>query len=629
MITPRLPAVFQVSTVHATGTRLTVAGLSTATPMATSGYESVRFQLNHHLFNADNPHARAYRDEYHPASLHVSSNASDLPEPGDEQPLVPGLSTSTAAMLPCPPINKGTKVEINLTRSKLTSENSFLVVNFAELLELFGNFSEVFMSLSSLPFAAAHRKRLFNNYALHTVFWYLQAVNQFARVTSQLGLDLGTVSEPQLANVLTVMQLSRQCDTDSDVASGNFTIKAFCWWHQVAGITFFQICFSLLVESSWNTKLSKDIWEAPPLPWWLVLQWECRVLQSAATNYDTMMLESCILIIHACLRFAAAQRLNVDSLVLNHLELRGLVCRSETMSTGHQFGVPSSGLCSTSAFTWFFKLLRTWDEIMRDLGTPRSQCDFRIYYMQPEATFSVWKPLDCAGTTRIFRATILTPWKRFQGDHHLTQQQLTCTLHSMTATLLSVGPLLGTLVVDSDRLLQGHHQDQKQSLNVYSCDAVWGSLRYQRMVISLIQQGWRPITEQHRGGQFPLVRPILVLERYKKDALAYQFEWLPFFVQQGTQDFVQDLTNESNGSDSESSSSARASNSTGSVHPPGVRHAKTKGQGDFRGGWGPFLHDTEVSLMKWPLWKVVQISDHFFGKTTGKQRMVHVWNMQK
>ena len=63
-----------------------------------------------------------------------------------------------------------------------------------------------------------------------------------------------------------MMQLSKSCDTDKDVTSGNFTIKALRWWHKVAGVQNLQVCFSPLVDSFLKTKLSKDKREAPPLP---------------------------------------------------------------------------------------------------------------------------------------------------------------------------------------------------------------------------------------------------------------------------------------------------------------------------------------------------------------------------
>ena len=137
VLQPRIPAVFHVSRLHAPGTprpvmsgpRLTAAGLSQAAPMVSTGYDPVRCPLNHQVSNAA-------RDEYHPDSLRVRSNASEIPEPGEEQPMVPFLCTSTAAALPCLPISKGNKVEtkypkvrtsttIQWTRLELTRENSF------------------------------------------------------------------------------------------------------------------------------------------------------------------------------------------------------------------------------------------------------------------------------------------------------------------------------------------------------------------------------------------------------------------------------------------------------------------------------------------------------------------------
>jgi hypothetical protein len=185
---------------------------------------------------------------------------------------------------------------MQLTRSKFASDNVFLVEQFTTLLGLFGQFSDVYQTLSSSPYADEHRKRLLNNYAATTACRYMQAVQKFVRVTSQLGFDVHRLSEAQLADTLTVMQLSRTSDTDRDVCSGNFTIKALRWWHKIAGVQNLQICFSPLVDSFLKTKLSRDRREAPPLPLWLLFQWERRILQSASTVYEIMMLGSFLVI---------------------------------------------------------------------------------------------------------------------------------------------------------------------------------------------------------------------------------------------------------------------------------------------------------------------------------------------
>ena len=370
-VQPRLPVELHVSaapvpgssTMPRSGPRLTIADSSASTPAPRVGYAPFRHSLMHHVSQMDHPYDRIQRTEYHPLSLQMRSNAFSTSEEDQAGPQVPALCRSTEHALPCPPLQKGgipavrkplvqTSTSIQLTRSKGTSENKMLVEQFSHLLEVFGNSSAVYTSLVASPYAEEHRKRLLDSYAATTVFRYLQAVQKFIRVTNSLGLNLHELSESQLADALQVMQQSRSCDTDSDVPAGNFTIKALRWCHKIAGVTTLQICFSPLVDNFLKTKLTRDKREAPPLPLWLIFHWERRVLQSVATNFEIMMLGSFLLITWAGLRFADAQRLNVHSLVFNFQELRGMVWRSKTMSSGHPFGVQSAGLCSTGTFTW-------------------------------------------------------------------------------------------------------------------------------------------------------------------------------------------------------------------------------------------------------------------------------------
>ena len=93
-----------------------------------------------------------------------------------------------------------------------------------------------------------------------------------------------------------------------------------------------------------------------------------------------------------------------------------------------------------------------------------------------------------------------------------------------------------------------------------------------------IQQGWRPKTAQHRGGQFPLVEPQVVLERYKKDAPAYQFEWLPFHHHEEPQELPQAHEVQSEDSDTDSSSSDSDTDSRDSDNAPSVQEVKPKAQ---------------------------------------------------
>ena len=417
-----------------------------------------------------------------------------------------------------------TSQQSKLVRLRKPSDSALLVDKFDAVLQQFGSESDVFRALSQSQFPEAHRNRLLDAYAASTVFRYLQAVQQFSRTVSTLGFDVVNLSVPQLVDCLTAMSYARSSSTDS--MSGNFTLKALRWFKKIAGVPSLDIVYSPLADSFLKVRLTSDKKEAPPLPLWILFQWERRILYSQSSTFEVIMLGSFLVIAWSSLRFSDAQRLNVASLVLTDSELRGMVWRSKTRANGHPFGIVSCGICSTGSFTWLVKFLRTWDTLLA--ASSIESCDFLIPDLSEDGTWLSHEPLDYASALSIFRRMLQTPWKTFVGPHPLNNLQLNYTLHSLKATLLSFGPQLGQAVDPDDRLQQGHHADPRKSLHLYGRDSVWGSLRYQQTVITKIREGFRPKTAQHRGGQSPLVEPPVTVELFKKQASTYEYRWLPF-----------------------------------------------------------------------------------------------------
>ena len=562
-LAPRLSAQHQVSLdsssvqsstpvgAQGSGPRLTVDNIATAVPALANSYEPQRHRAPCSVTrSADHaPYGHVNRSSYRPTSLSYPTSVQSLSPDAETlevstvsqvSPMnnfhrrldADSLSSNPGAKpLPRPPQNlaptsKRTSA-MSLLRAKKTSDVSHLLSQFDELLILWGVLSSVYESLMHSNFAADHKKRLLDGYAATTCFRYFQAVKKFTTVVKSLHMDLGSLTASGVADILTIMRLSKNCDTDRDVCSGNFTIKALRWWAKLAGIQVLQIVYAPLIDSFLKTRLSKDRREAPPLPLWLVFAWERRILQSTASDFEVIMLGSFLFFMWAGLRFADSQRLRLDSLVFSHVELRGLIWRSKTSAAGHPFAIQASGICSLGSFSWLFNFLVTWDRILRSQKIQNAESvDFLLPSMEVDGSFYRFEPLDYAAAMRVFRYMIMTPWKRFQGPHPLSQVQLNYTLRSLKATLLSFGPQLGALVQDSDRLLQGHHADPKKSLNLYGRDSVWGALRFQQTVITEIRKGWRPKTAQHRGGQFPLVEPSFTLETYKKEAPEHAFKIL-------------------------------------------------------------------------------------------------------
>ena len=416
-----------------------------------------------------------------------------------------------------------TTQQTQLTRLRHPSDSPLITSKFDSLLQEFGPLSDVYQALQQSQFADAHRDRLLNAFVASTVFRYLQSVQQFSHTLKKLGFALTDLTVTQLVDCLAVMSHARA--SSSDAISGNFTLKALRWFRKIAGISCLDIVFSPLADSFLKVRLPTDKKEAPPLPLWILFHWEKRILFSQSSIFEVIMLGSFLFMTWSSLRFSDVQRLNIESLVLNDVELRGMVWRSKTRSNGHPFGITCSGLCSTGSFTWLVKFLRTWDTLLADSGC--STWDFLIPNLSEQGTLLSHEPLDYASALRIFREMLSTPWKRFSGPHPLEEMNLNYTLHSPKATLLSFGPQLGSVVDSDDRLQQGHHADPRKSLHLYGRDSVWGALRYQQMVVQQVRAGFRPKTAQHRGGQTPLVEPPVVLECFKKQAVEYTYQYLP------------------------------------------------------------------------------------------------------
>ena len=181
VVQPRLQAPFRLNATQLTGTPapsrsgpcLTVARISAATPKGVPAFAPVRRDLLHHVSRMETPYTRVHRDDYYPKSLVRVSQTGSTGDSAAPHDILGGtaLCPSTLQALPCPPLKKDgipkvpkpivrTSTAMQLTRSKVTSENNFIVDRFAALLEVFGQSSDVYRALSPSQYAADHRKRL-------------------------------------------------------------------------------------------------------------------------------------------------------------------------------------------------------------------------------------------------------------------------------------------------------------------------------------------------------------------------------------------------------------------------------------------------------------------------------------
>ena len=332
-----------------------------------------------------------------PQSLH-STSSTNLPPPPDilqrnlDQQVTPKAKTTRRR-------GGSTAQQIQLTRLRHPSDSPIITGKFDALLQEFGSLADVYQALQQSQFADAHRDRLLNAFGASTVFRYLQSVQQFSNTLKKLGFALTELTVTQLVDCLAVMSHARA--SSSDAISGNFTLKALRWFKKIAGVSCLDIVFSPLADSFLKVRLTTDKKEAPPLPLWILFHWEKRILFSQSSTFEVIMLGAFLFMTWSSLRFSDVQRLNIESLVLTEVELRGMVWRSKTRSNGHPFGITSSGLCSTGSFTWLVKFLRTWDALLAESGC--ATWDFLIPHLSEQGTLLSHEPLDYASTLPIFR----------------------------------------------------------------------------------------------------------------------------------------------------------------------------------------------------------------------------------
>ena len=83
VLQPRLQAPFSMTMTgmpgsSSSGPRLTVAGLSAATPQGVPAFAPVRRDLLHHVSRVESPYTRVPRDEYYPKSLERVSQVGNV-----------------------------------------------------------------------------------------------------------------------------------------------------------------------------------------------------------------------------------------------------------------------------------------------------------------------------------------------------------------------------------------------------------------------------------------------------------------------------------------------------------------------------------------------------------------------
>eukprot|EP00435_Cladocopium_sp_Y103_P033279 s1740_g8.t1 len=485
--------------------------------------------------------------------MSADSSAEAVPPVSVEYSKIPRVHVIPSSVSPVLPGPKPAATT-QMIQVRQCSTNTMLMDKWIFLLQTLGDCSETWTLLQKSMHWREHAGRILDGSAPSTALKYISACTQFLQTLTEMHVPLSSLSEIQMADILVTVSLAKS-STGSGVSCAS-TIKALRWLYRVAGVSTLQVVHSAMIQSFLIQKIPRDRKEAPPLPLWLLVQWERRILMSSCSIPEIVLLGSFLLMAWASLRFSDAQRVEMAKMVLTASELRGVIWRSKTTTLGMPFGAINSGLLSKGAHSWMWKYIRTLDEILHQNGV--SDMDFLLPHCDADRVPIPLLPMTYATALFHLRRLIHCPWR--SSSNPMLCLDLNFTLHSLKATLLSWGPQLASHTNPEQRLQQGHHVSQSSSLAVYSRDNVWGALDFQRQIISQVRAGWRPQIAQHRGSQRPLQEPQVQLEIFSKQVPDYTFAWFDFGAQSAPEiDTTPPLEEETQDSDSSSSSSSSSS----------------------------------------------------------------------
>ncbi|CAE7224584.1 unnamed protein product [Symbiodinium sp. CCMP2592] len=368
---------------------------------------------------------------------------------------------------------------------------------FDQLCKSHGAYSSVLQQLESSREGAVIRSRLLNKVSDTTAARYLRSVQLFFCAFEELGGSMEAIDQGLFLDAF--FALSRGSDSGPLSNSIN-VLKALRWYKKLLAIAcmpdLYGTAFSLLSNPAGQEKR-----ESIPLPLSFVAFLERMLLSGKASLMDMIWAGSFLVAIGASLRFADAQHIRWSTLCVSSFTLRGICYRTKTTKGGCPWGLLSFGVFSSSeewGMTWLPHWLGALDTVWREV---RSRFGPQP---EPDCLFFLWSDTGFAPASYSQALQKLRYMLTLSGIAPAQAAQY--TLHSLKTTFLSWMSQLSIPL--SSRFLQGHHK-APGSAQLYSRDDVWPALRAQWLLWRSIHAGFRPARPQHRGGQSPLVEPLV------------------------------------------------------------------------------------------------------------------------
>ncbi|CAE7685123.1 unnamed protein product [Symbiodinium necroappetens] len=338
--------------------------------------------------------------------------------------------------------------------------------------------------------SSLHAERLLRNLLCsvseNTLTRYLASVHKFILVSEELSLDIGSLKQVNVADIL--LSLHR-----GDVHISN-ALKALRWAAKALRLRLPDLYGGLLLGV--ESRVLSDRKEALPLPIFILAAWERLLLSEEGEPGFRLFIGGLLVAANASLRFSDCQHVLWSSLQAGRDCLRAISYRTKSSRRGMPFGLVSCGFYGDTAayyHSWVCKYLFLlgceWDHITERFGETVPDA---LFFLSDEME---WRPMSYAQALSAFRGALVAAGLS-------PQEAGNYTLHSLKTTLLA--SLAQLQVSFKKRGLQGHHRSSTNGcVLLYSRDDVHGALSLQQMFWDKVRSGWLPLTPQARGGLHP------------------------------------------------------------------------------------------------------------------------------
>ena len=203
-----------------------------------------------------------------------------------------------------------------LLRTKTPSSIPFLVNLWASILVSLGSLSKVFADIGNHANFSSLASIILDAFAASTLHRYLTCISKFLTWCRESDLPLPSISAATVLDVL-------QGGSRNSGMKGSTVLKSLQWCRKQADVQAWSFLDSPLIQGWMKSKVPADRRESLPLPLYVVVQWERRLLQANIPLREIIIIGGFLLMIWTGLRFADLQRVTITSVVCSASEIRG------------------------------------------------------------------------------------------------------------------------------------------------------------------------------------------------------------------------------------------------------------------------------------------------------------------